>query len=77
MKNNITDQMPIWLTERGEKVSCVEKIKIMEENIVELRQMAQDMYEDGILMNIDPNQLKQFLMDMMHELHNPYNANST
>ena len=73
-KNTIDkiDKMPIWLTESGEKVSCVEKIKIMEDNIIELRQVAQDMYEDGILMNIDPNQLKQFLSDMMYGLNNPY-----
>ncbi len=72
MKKNTIDKMPIWLTESGERVSCVEKIKIMEENIVELSQMAQDMYEDGILMNIDPNQIKQFLVYMMHGLRNPY-----
>lgn len=64
--------MPIWRAISGEKVACYEKIKIMQENISELQQMAQDLYEDGILMEIDPLQLKNFLIKMMDNLVNPY-----
>lgn len=62
----------IWKDEQGNKVTCYEKIKVMEENLVELKQMAQDTYEDGILMGIDPNQLKNYLIELMHNVNNPY-----
>ncbi|MBY0379556.1 MAG: hypothetical protein K2P99_04035 [Burkholderiales bacterium] len=67
--------MPIWLSETGEKVSCIEKIKVMQQNLQELQQMAQDAYEDGILMGIAPKQLKQFILELMNNLHNPYLRN--
>ena len=59
---------PIWLTAAGEKVSCIEKIKVMQQNIEELQQMAQDVFEDGVLMGIDPKQLRQYLEQLMHSL---------
>lgn len=62
----------IWKTITGEKVACVEKIKVMMQNIEELEQMAQDAYEDAILMGINPAQIKEFLIQLMHNLHNPY-----
>jgi hypothetical protein len=67
-------KMPIWLTEQGEKVACVEKIKVMQENLEELYQMAQDTFEDGILMGIDHKQLKSFILDLVNKIHTPYLA---
>lgn len=63
---------PVWLTESGDKVTCVEKIKVMEQNLAELHQVAQDAFEDGLLMEIDPKQLKQYLAQLMLSLENPY-----
>ena len=65
-------KIPVWLTEQGEKVACVEKIKVMQENLEELHQMAQDAFEDGILMGIDPKQLKAFILSLVDKIHNPY-----
>jgi len=67
--------MPIWRNEAGEKVACIEKIKVMQQNLEELAQMAQDTFEDGILMGIAPEQLRDFLQQVMISLHNPYIAN--
>ncbi len=39
-----------WLTPAGEPVACIAKLKVLTENLVELRQMAQDALEDAILM---------------------------
>ncbi|MFN8769647.1 MAG: hypothetical protein ACK5Z5_03265 [Neisseriaceae bacterium] len=72
MKRSSKTAMPIWLTESGERVSCIEKIKVMQQNLEELQQMAQDTYEDGILMGIAQRQLKDFLVQLMDELYNPY-----
>jgi hypothetical protein len=64
---------PIWKTIEGEKISCTEKVKIMQQNIEELQQIAQDLFEDGLLMDIDPRQLKEYLQELVLNLHNPYN----
>jgi predicted peroxiredoxin len=64
--------MPIWVSPDGTKVACTEKIKVMQQNIEELQQMAQDAFEDGVLMGIDPMQLKSYLLNLIKKLHNPY-----
>lgn len=63
---------PLWYDVDGKKVSCVEKIKVMQQNIEELTQIAQDAFEDGILMGINPEQLKLYLISLMQNLSNPY-----
>ena len=65
-------QNPIWKSPSGEIVACTEKIKVMQQNIDELSQLAQDAFEDGLLMGIDPVQLRQYFVDLMLQLKNPY-----
>ena len=43
-------EMPTWYGDDGNIVSCTEKIKVMSENMTELYQMAQDAFEDALLM---------------------------
>ena len=62
----------VWLTPEGERVSCVEKIKVLNENIEELRQMAQDALEDAVLMGCDEAQLRRVLHALVDGLENPY-----
>ncbi len=66
------DNMPIWYTTGGEVVACTEKIKVMQQNLEELQQMAQDTFEDGVLMGVAPKQLKEFMRNLINQLHNPY-----
>lgn len=61
-----------WLTPAGHPVACVAKLKVLTENLVELRQMAQDALEDAILMGCDEAQTRQVLADLMVGLENPY-----
>ncbi len=61
-----------WLTPAGEPVSCLEKLKVLTENLVELRQMAQDALEDAILMGCDEAQTRHVLAALMAGLENPY-----
>ncbi|MEX0922956.1 MAG: hypothetical protein WDZ84_09275 [Rhodovibrionaceae bacterium] len=64
--------IPVWTQPDGEPVSCHEKIKILNENLEELREMAQDALEDGILMGCDEDQLRQVLRALVDSLENPY-----
>lgn len=65
-------EIPVWKQPDGKPVSCHEKIKILNENLEELREMAQDALEDGILMGCDENQLRRVLQDLLQSLENPY-----
>jgi hypothetical protein len=62
----------IWYSSDGKIISCTEKIKVMQQNIDELRQLAQDAFEDGVLMGIDPNQLRECFVSLMKKLDNSY-----
>ena len=67
-----TNDFPIWHTPEGEPVSCVEKIKVLNENLAELRELAQDALEDGVLMGCDEAQLREVLAGIIAGLVNPY-----
>ncbi|WP_422365949.1 hypothetical protein [Pelagibius sp.] len=65
-------EIPVWLQPDGAPLSCREKIKVLNENLEEIREMAQDALEDGILMGGDEAQLRDVLMDLVRSLENPY-----
>jgi len=65
-------EFPVWLTPEGEPVACVEKIKVLNENLAELREMAQEALEDAVLMGCDENQVRAVLAGLMAGLVNPY-----
>jgi hypothetical protein len=65
-------ELPTWLTPEGEPVSCVEKIKVLNENLEELRALAQDALEDAVLMGGDEAQFREVLRRLAEGLVNPY-----
>ena len=62
----------VWRTPEGEPVSCVEKIKVLNENLAELRDMAQDALEDAVLMGCDEAQFRSVVRALLDGLINPY-----
>jgi hypothetical protein len=72
MAKTASDEFPVWHTPKGEPVSCVEKIKVLNENLAELRGLAQDALEDGVLMGCDEAQLREVLESIVAGLINPY-----
>ena len=71
-KDKQGEVIPIWRQSDGEPVSCVEKIKVLNENLEEIREMAQDALEDGVLMGCDETQLRETLHKLIDVLDNPY-----
>jgi hypothetical protein len=65
-------QFPTWKQPDGQPVGCRDKIKVLNENLEEIREMAQDALEDAILMGCDERQVRQVLHDLMDGLDNPY-----
>ncbi len=65
-------QPPVWRQPTGAPVSCLEKIKVLNENYRELAQLAQDAFEDALLMECDEAQIRQALHELVDSLRNPY-----
>lgn len=65
-------EIPVWKSDEGETVACTEKIKVMRENMDELYQLAQDAFEDALLMGCSENQVRQFLRELVDGVDNPY-----
>jgi hypothetical protein len=63
-----------WQDSSGKPIACTEKIKVLNENLDELRQVAQDALEDGILMECCERQLRDALAEAVGHLVNPYSA---
>jgi hypothetical protein len=64
--------LPIWLRDDGSVVSCVEKVKVMRENFEEIKQIAQDALEDGLLVEVSEAQMRETLHKLIDQLVNPY-----
>lgn len=61
-----------WKRPDGSIVARTEKIKVLRENLEELRQMAQDAFEDALLMTRDESQIRAVFQDLVAKLENPY-----
>ncbi|MFL5268305.1 MAG: hypothetical protein ACJ8AH_17220 [Stellaceae bacterium] len=72
MSENKAIDFPVWRTPEGEPVSCVEKIKVLNENLAELRELAQEALEDAVLMGCDEQQVREVLAQLVGSIVNPY-----
>lgn len=62
----------IWRRPDGSPLACDEKIKMLDENLEEIRQVCQDALEDALLMGCDERQVRAALDEVLCALHNPY-----
>lgn len=62
----------LWYREDGSLVACTEKIKVLRENLEELRQVAQDAFEDALLMECAEEQIRAVFQELIATLENPY-----
>lgn len=69
----MSNEWPKWVRDDGSVVSCTEKVKVMAENFDELKQIAQDAMEDGLLMEVSEEQMRAALHALVDTLVNPYN----
>lgn len=72
MSKKAENPLPIWVRDDHSIVACTEKIKVMKENFDEIRQIAQDALEDGLLMEVNEAQIREALHQLVETLINPY-----
>ena len=68
---NKNQKWPTWLRDDKSVVSCTEKVKVMNENFDELKQIAQDAFDDGVLMEVSEKQMKKILFTLIENLESP------
>ncbi len=62
----------IWRSPAGEVVACVEKNKVLQENLAEMRQICQDALDDAVLMGCDEQQVRAVFAELIAQLESPY-----
>ncbi|UYN93175.1 MAG: hypothetical protein KIT25_13980 [Enhydrobacter sp.] len=62
----------VWRQADGKPVSCLEKIKVLNQNIGEIETLCADALEDGVLMGCDADQIKQALHELIDGLVPPH-----
>ncbi len=63
---------PTWRTPAGEALSCLDKIKVLNENLQEIHELSQEALEDALLMGADETQVRATLVRLVEALKNPY-----
>ena len=64
--------LPTWLDTAGLPLGCLEKIKMLNENIVEIHDMCQEALEDAVLMGCDERQIRSVLLNLVEGLQEPF-----
>lgn len=63
---------PRWASPGGEVISCVEKLKVLRENLEEIRGLCQDALDDAVLMGCDEQQFRDALVKLAASLETAY-----
>lgn len=63
---------PVWRGPNGEIIACVEKLKVLRENLEEIRGACQDALDDAVLMGCDENQFRLALSGLVSQLKSEY-----
>jgi hypothetical protein len=62
----------VWRGPDGQIVACVEKLKVLRENLEELQEACQDALDDAVLMGCEESQFRQVLMGLVSRLKSEY-----
>ncbi len=62
----------IWMQPDGTAVSCEEKLKVLNENLEEIRQYCQEAFTDALLMGCDEEKVRQVFESVVKSIENPY-----
>lgn len=62
----------VWLQPDGSPVSCEEKLKVLNENLAEIREYCQEAFTDALLMGCDEEKVRQVFEAVVKSIENPY-----
>ena len=65
--NNIYPK--IWYSKNKEKLSCKEKILLLNNNILEFYELANEIYDEAILMGVRKEQIEEVLANTVKNIN--------
>ena len=65
------EDLCVWLQENGQPVSCLEKIRVLEENWREVQQIVKDAFDDAVLMGVSAQGMREKLVQYILTLKTP------
>ena len=74
MSARTSKETTVWRQPDGKAVSCLEKIKVLNQNIQEIETLCADALEDGVLMGCDARQIKDALHELIEGLAIPHTS---
>lgn len=63
-----------WLDSQQRPVACEEKLKLLNENLMEIYALCQDALEDAVLMGCDEAYVRSVFHNMVEQLSKPFSA---
>jgi hypothetical protein len=64
----------VWRGPDGQIIACVEKLKVLRENLEELQEACQDALDDAVLMGCEESQFRQVLLGLVSRLKSEYKS---
>ena len=58
-----------WRTSDNSKIPCKEKIIILNNNVIELQNLINQIYDEAILMGVDKEQIKKVINNLSTNLN--------
>ena len=58
-----------WKTSDNSRISCKEKIVILNNNVIELQNLINQIYDEAILMGVDKKQIKKVINNLATNLN--------
>lgn len=62
----------VWRQPDGEPVSCIDKIKVLNENLEEIEALCREALEDAVLIGCDERQVREVLERIVREIPPPF-----
>ena len=58
-----------WKSSDNSKISCKEKIVILNNNVIELQNLINQIYDEAILMGVDKKQIEKIINNVANNLN--------
>ena len=59
----------IWTASDKSKISCKDKIVILNNNVIELQNLLNQIYDEAILMGVDKKQIRKVINNLVANLN--------
>ncbi|AQT04697.1 hypothetical protein KBX73_11565 [Acetobacter persici] len=66
------ESQKLWVQEDGQPVSCQEKLRVLDENWLEVQEILRDAFEDAVLMGVSEQGMRARLTDLVASLTSPH-----